>query len=305
MIMDEEDFKRCLKDKTNEINEIIKTYLPAEEGAQKTVIEALNYSVLAGGKRLRPMLMKEVYTLLGGRSRIVEPFMAAIEFIHTYSLVHDDLPAMDNDEYRRGQFTTWRVYGDGMGVLAGDALLNYAFETMLSASSMKTEYEDIYSLYEAMQIISKKSGIYGMVGGQCADLEAEDEKSLLSEEALLFIHEHKTAALIQAAMMAGAILAGADLETIAGIERCAYNIGIAFQIRDDILDVIGDDKELGKSTGSDAENGKQTYVTLHGIEKSEEEVHRLSDEAMKILDSLGGNNDFIKALVAMLVGRRY
>lgn len=293
-----------MNDRVREIEEIIQSYLPKEEGYQFTVLKAMNYSVLAGGKRLRPMLMQEVYRIFGGTARIIEPFMAAIEMIHTYSLVHDDLPAMDNDEYRRGRETTWKVYGDAMGILAGDGLLNYAFETAIKAFDMvNTNTGEMLKVAKALQILAKKAGVYGMIGGQTADIEAEKQNTLTTEQ-LLFIHEHKTAALIQASMMVGAVLAGATEEEVAAVEKCAYNIGIAFQIQDDILDVIGDSSELGKQVGSDAQNHKQTYVTLNGLEKSSEDVKRLSEEALKMIGEFKGEHSFLEKLVRELIHRR-
>lgn len=302
--MDEKTFRDLLDHKTAEAEEILKTFLPEEKGYQKTVIEAMNYSILAGGKRLRPVLMAETYRMFGGDGKIIEPFMAAIEMIHTYSLVHDDLPAMDNDEYRRGRKTTWKVYGDGMGILAGDALLNYAFETALNAFKLTDKKTGASSVAEALSVLAQKAGIYGMIGGQTADVEAEEQNEPLTAAQLLFIHEHKTAALIQAAMMAGAILAGADEADVKSIEKCAYNIGIAFQIQDDILDVIGDSEELGKAVGSDESNNKQTYVTVNGLEKSSEDVEKMSNEAVRILDSFDGEHEFLRELILMLIHRR-
>ena len=305
-----ENFNRLLKKKVEDIEAIIKSYLPEEEGAQKVVLEAMNYSMLAGGKRLRPMLMQETYRLFGGQGDVICPFMAAIEMIHTYSLVHDDLPAMDNDEYRRGRKTTHVVFGEAMGILAGDALLNYAFETMIKAFGVSKEREmgevnpgKLIAIAEAMDVLAKKAGIYGMIGGQTADIEAENKEDV-SLETLLFIHENKTAALIQAAMMVGAILAGAGIGDIERVEKCAYNIGIAFQIQDDILDVIGDGEELGKPIGSDEKNGKTTYVTLKGLEASKAEVERLSKEAISIIQSFGGDSEFLQELVTSLIHRR-
>ena len=265
----------------------------------------MNYSVRAGGKRLRPMLLWETFLLCGGSGEdreIVEPFLAAIEMIHTYSLVHDDLPAMDNDEYRRGKKTTWAVYGETMGILAGDGLLNYAFETAVKSFAYAGTVEKLKRAAAAMEILAGKAGIYGMIGGQTADVEAEGKP--ITEELLLFIHEHKTAALIQSAMTIGAVLAGAEAEQVQALEKCAYNIGIAFQIQDDILDVIGDSSELGKAVGSDAQNEKQTYVTLNGLEKAEADVAALSEEAVRILDSFAGENPFLRQLILELIHRR-
>lgn len=307
--MAEQTFQAILKTKTNEIEEIIKGYLPEETGYQKTVLEAMNYSVVAGGKRLRPMLMQETYRMFGGSGRIVDPFMAAMEMIHTYSLVHDDLPAMDNDEYRRGRKTTWAVYGDAMGILAGDGLLNYAFETALKAFAMKDAeseeptVDELKRIAAAMRVLAKKAGVYGMIGGQTADIESEEQEKALSTEQLLFIHEHKTAALIQSSMMIGAILAGAKEEQVKAIEKCAYNIGVAFQIQDDILDVVGDSKELGKMVGSDAQNHKQTYVTINGLEQSGKDVEKLSKEAVDILNSFEGEHAFLEQLILNLIHR--
>ena len=238
------NFDEELKEKTLHAEAVLKAYLPGEEGYQKTVIEAMNYSVMAGGKRLRPLIMAETFAMFGGEGTLIEPFMAALEMIHNYSLVHDDLPAMDNDEYRRGRKTTHIVYGEGMAVLAGDGLLNYAFETACKAFEYARDYEEYRKVASALAILSKKAGIYGMIGGQCADIEAETAKENVNNELLLFIHEHKTAALIQSAMMIGAILAGADEDEIASLEKCAYTIGVAFQIQDDILDVTGSTQVL-------------------------------------------------------------
>ena len=194
------------------IEEIIKKYLPREEGFHRTLPEAVNYSVLAGGKRLRPMLMEESFRLFNGTGAVIEPFMAALEMIHNYSLVHDDLPAMDNDEYRRGQKTTWAVFGEGMAVLAGDGLLNLAYETAAGAFSFAADFDQMSRIAKALRILGAKSGINGMIAGQTADIEAESGKNPLTQELLLFIHEKKTAALIEAAFMIGAVLAGASDE---------------------------------------------------------------------------------------------
>ena len=308
--MEKDEFKELLLQKTKNLDALLEKFLPVEEGLQKTVEEAMNYSVRAGGKRLRPMLMGETFFLCGGKDedvRLLEPFMAALEMIHTYSLVHDDLPAMDNDMYRRGKKTTWAVYGDAFGVLAGDGLLNYAFETAAGALKACEEREslaDFKKVSKALAILGKKAGIYGMIGGQTADIEAEDQKEAVTGEQLMFIHEHKTAALIEAAMMIGAVLAGAEKEKVEALEKCASNVGIAFQIQDDILDVIGDSRELGKNVGRDAQNHKQTYVTIFGLEKSKEDVAALSEEAVEILKAAGGEQGFLEQLILELIHRR-
>lgn len=294
------NFKEELKDRVDHIEAILKEYLPKEEGWQKTVIAAMNYSVLAGGKRLRPMLMEETYRLFGGKGREIEPFMAAIEMIHTYSLVHDDLPAMDNDEYRRGRKTTHVVYGEAMAILAGDGLLNYAFETAMKSFTMEGDLE---KKVRALSVLAQKAGIYGMIGGQTADIEAEDLGDQVTTEHLMFIHAHKTSALIEAAMMTGAILAGASQEETAQIEKAAYEIGIAFQIQDDILDVTSTLEMLGKPIGSDAKNHKTTYVTLKGLEESRKEQQELSLHAIETIRNIGYSNDFLMELVTSLITR--
>lgn len=310
--MEAQEFDRKLREKTEWAEEVLSRHLPREEGPQRTAAEAMNYSLTAGGKRLRPILMRETYRMCGGTDeRFIGFFMAAIEMIHTYSLVHDDLPAMDNDQYRRGRKTTWCVYGDAMGVLAGDGLLNYAFETAVEAAqySLDAECSDVQKLeqarrvYRALAILGKKAGISGMIGGQTVDIEAEKRPDCTEEE-LIFIHEHKTAALIQAAMMIGAVLAGASEEQVADIEQCARDIGIAFQIQDDILDVAGDSEELGKPVGSDAQNHKQTYVTLKGLEQSKADVETLSKKAAAVLDGFEGEHEFLRQLILTLIHRR-
>lgn len=296
------NFKEALEKKVVHVEEILGSFLPKEEGFQKVVLEAMNYSIMAGGKRLRPIMMEESYHLLGGRGKIVEPFMAALEMIHNYSLVHDDLPAMDNDEYRRGRKTTWKVYGDGMAILAGDGLLNYAYETAVTAFSMTEDREELKRVARALEVLTRKAGVYGMIGGQTADIEAES-KEQITEELLLFIDENKTAALMQAALMIGGILAGASEEAINKLERAAYDIGIAFQIQDDILDVTSTTEVLGKPVGSDEKNHKLTYASLHGLDQAKEEVCRLSGEAVHILKGLGEENDFLIELIHSLIKR--
>lgn len=289
-----------LEEKTKQVESVLNQYLPKEEGFQKTVISAMNYSFLAGGKRLRPMLMQETYRLFGGNGKVIEPFMAAQEMIHTYSLVHDDLPAMDNDEYRRGRKTTHIVYGEGMAILAGDGLLNFAYETACKAFLIESNERVI----EALQVLAAKAGIYGMIGGQTADVEGEDlPPEKVTNELLLFIHTNKTAALIQSSMMIGAILAGAGKEQIQSIEKIAYNVGVAFQIQDDILDVTSTTEVLGKPVGSDEKNHKVTYVSLNGLETAKKDVERLSKEALSLLEKLPGENPFLAELITSLITR--
>lgn len=294
------NFKEEQEKRIQEVEWMIKAYLPKETGYQKTVLSAMNYSILAGGKRLRPLFMWETYKMFGGCGREIEPFMAAIEMVHTYSLVHDDLPAMDNDEYRRGRKTTHVVYGEAMAILAGDALLNMAFETATRAFEMEADPARVGA---ALSIFAKKAGIFGMIGGQTADIEAEDQSEKVTEEQLLFIHEHKTAALIQSAMMTGAILAGASSDDVKKVEQIGYDIGIAFQIQDDILDVTGSMEQLGKPIGSDEKNHKVTYVTLKGLEQAEADQKAISAEAVQLLASFENRNLFLENMVESLITR--
>ena len=290
-------FKEELLKKTEEIEELLKGYLPREEGFQKTVLEAMNYSILAGGKRLRPMLMQETYRMFGGKEKIVEPFMAAIEMIHTYSLVHDDLPAMDNDEYRRGRKTTHAVYGEAFGILAGDALLNYAFETAAGA----LEQELSPRTAKAIGILASKAGIYGMIGGQVVDVESEGQA--ISRDKLDFIYRLKTSALIESSMMIGAVLAGASEDEVEKIRQVAEDVGVAFQIQDDILDVTSTLEVLGKPIHSDEKNEKTTYVTLEGLEQAKKDVEEISRRALGTLISLERKNPFLEELITMLITR--
>ena len=291
------NFKEQMTAKVIEIEEIIKAYMPKEEGPQKLIMEAMNYSVTVGGKRLRPMLMQETFRLFGGEGDVIEPFMAAQEMIHTYSLVHDDLPAMDNDEYRRGKKTTWVAYGEDMAVLAGDGLLNYAFETALKAFGKA----DALKVAEALKILAGKAGIHGMIGGQVVDVMSEEKK--IDMETLLFIHRNKTSALIQSSMMIGAVLASASKEDVEKIEKIGEDIGLAFQIQDDILDVTSSLEVLGKPVHSDEKNEKTTYITLEGLEKSRKDVEEISHRAIDGLRSFERENQFLNELVEMLIHR--
>ena len=253
------NFKEELKRRTEEAEHVIREYLPEESGFAKTMAEAMNYSMTAGGKRLRPILIRETYELFGGKDKLCEPFMAAMEMIHTHSLIHDDLPALDNDDYRRGRLTTHKVYGEAMGVLSGVALLNRAYEVMLSAFDLT---EDKDRVIAAMRIIADKTGINGMLGGQSVDVENDGKP--LEHKMLDYIYKNKTSALIEASMMTGAVLAGASEKELKVVEQAAENIGLAFQIQDDILDVTSTQEELGKPIHSDEKNNKVTYVSLMG-----------------------------------------
>lgn len=287
-----------LEERTCEVEAVIEQYLPEETGHQKTIFQAMNYSVRAGGKRLRPMLMEETYRLFGGQGQEIEPFMAAIEMIHTSSLIHDDLPCMDNDQLRRGMPTVWVKYGYDMAVLAGDALLIYAVETGIKACAMT---RDGNKVAQAVGILAKKTGIYGMIGGQVVDVQLTNQP--IPREKLDFIYRLKTGALLEAAMMIGALLGGASEIELGQVERMASLIGIAFQIQDDILDVTATTEQLGKPVGSDEKNQKTTYVTLEGIEKAKEDVARISAEAIEILHSLPGENLFLEELIRILITR--
>ena len=287
-------------EKVKEIEEILKSYLPEQNGYQRIIMDAMEYSLMAGGKRLRPMLMQETYRLFGGTEKVIEPFMAAQEMIHTYSLVHDDLPAMDDDELRRGRKTTHVVYGEDMGILAGDALLNYAFETAAAAFD---EYpEKALQIGKAMKILGNKAGIYGMLGGQVVDVK--ETGHAVSKDVLDTIYELKTGALIEAAMMIGAILGGASQEEVKTVERIASLVGLAFQVQDDILDVTSTQEELGKPIHSDEKNEKTTYVTLLGIDDAKKVVEEKSEEAISLLRTLPNENPYLEELLMELIHRK-
>ena len=292
-------FLEQLKDRVENVEQIINQYLPKEEGYQKKVLEAMNYTMKAGGKRIRPLLMYEVYKAFGGKEKIIEPFMAAIEMIHTYSLIHDDLPALDNDDYRRGRKTAHVVYGEDIAILAGDGLLNYAFEVATSAFTMKAGDTKVE---RAFQVLATKPGIYGMIGGQTADVVSTGKSLTLDE--ILYIHEKKTAALLQCAFMIGGILAGATTEEVTQLEIAGKEIGLAFQIQDDILDLIGDEKEIGKPVASDEKNGKITYVTIKGLEQSQKDVQELTKNGICRMENMGIKQPFLMDLLNSLVDRK-
>ena len=293
------NFKEEYQNRIRSIENILKKYLPCQEGYQKIIMEAMEYSLMAGGKRLRPMLMKESYALFGGEGEVIEPFMAAIEMIHTYSLVHDDLPAMDNDEYRRGRKTTHVVYGEDMGILTGDALLNYAFETACRAFDIAPEESG--RIGQALKILAGKAGIYGMIGGQVVDVK--ESGHILTGEMLDFIYRLKTSALIESSMMIGAVLAGAGAEDTEKMEQIARGIGLAFQIQDDILDVTSTTEVLGKPVHSDEKNEKTTYVTWKGLEGARQEVSRMTEEAVRALRAIQPDGGFLEELLKSLVCR--
>ncbi|MDF2485896.1 MAG: hypothetical protein K0R46_2064 [Herbinix sp.] len=301
------NFEQELKNKVIRVEDILSRFCPREEGYQKLIMEAMNYSLMAGGKRLRPVMMEQTYQLFDGEDlAMIEPFMAAIEMIHTYSLVHDDLPAMDNDDYRRGRKTTHVIYGEAMGILAGDGLLNYAFETALKSfevidSNNNKAILKYRRVARAMQVLSTKAGIYGMIGGQVIDMA--DYQGEPSRNRLDHMYRLKTAALIEASMMIGAILAGASEENVDRIEQIAGDIGLAFQIKDDILDVTSTPEKLGKPVHSDEKNEKTTYVTLMELESANQEVARISKRAMQNFEALPYKNEFLKKLIDKLINR--
>jgi geranylgeranyl diphosphate synthase type II len=293
-------FKSSLKYRVDYIEKLLKEHMPEEKGYQKTIFEAMNYSLKAGGKRLRPILTLEACRIVGGNEEDVIPFAIAIEMIHTYSLIHDDLPALDNDDLRRGVPTNHKVYGDAMAILAGDGLLNYAFEIMLSSSIGK---ENPAKYLNAINEIAKSSGVYGMIGGQVVDIESEDKK--IEMEKLDFIHLNKTAAIIVGCMRAGAIIGDATEEQLENITKYATNIGLSFQIADDILDITGDESKLGKKVGSDIDNNKSTYPSLIGLEKSKEIANDLINEAKTRISNIKGDTEFLNDLAEYIVARDY
>ena len=294
------EFKQALKERANQVESLLKQYMPKEEGYQKTIIEAMNYSLSAGGKRLRPILAIEACSIVGGNIEDVIPFAVAIEMIHTYSLIHDDLPALDNDDLRRGKKTNHIVFGEDMAILAGDALLNYAFEVMLSNSIDK---DNPNKYLKAINEIAKTSGIYGMIGGQVVDIQSENKQ--ISKERLDYIHNNKTAAIIIGCMRAGAIIGNATEEQLENITKYAKNIGLSFQIVDDILDIIGDESKLGKKVGSDIENQKSTYPSLIGLEESKKVAYELIKEAKNSIELIDSNSKFLNGLADYIIDREY
>ena len=293
------NFKEQLSKETSCIDNIIEKYLPEAKGHAEYIKSAMDYSVEAGGKRIRPMIMLETYKLCNGTNEEeLYPFMAALEMIHTYSLVHDDLPAMDNDDYRRGKLTTHKKFGEDFGILAGDGLLNLAYETMLSAIHKAAKTGDAQAVLRysaAADVIANKAGVDGMVGGQSLDVMLTDKP--MNEEQLDYIFRLKTGALIEAAFMAGC-----DENVTKLLEETGYNIGFAFQIKDDILDVTSTQEVLGKPVLSDERNNKTTYVTLYGMEKAEKDTADMSVKALETLKTIG-HNEYLEDLITMLIHR--
>ncbi len=292
------EWKQQLRDYVNLTNRYLEELLQEAPELNKTVVEAMKYSLHAGGKRLRPVLMLAAYRLFGSNVEEVLPYAAAIEMIHTYSLIHDDLPAMDNDDYRRGKLTNHMVFGEGVAILAGDGLLNYAFELMLEKALKE---ENPRPFVEAAYLVAKASGINGMIGGQTVDLESENKS--ISADTLEYIHLNKTAAIITASLKAGAIIGGAAEADIQNMETIGLALGLAFQIQDDILDIVGDQAKLGKRIGSDVDNHKSTYPSIHGLEASYLKVRQLTEAIYGTLDHYGEGGIFLKELSSHLMKR--
>lgn len=259
--------------------------------------EAMLYSLMAGGKRLRPTLALATAELFEKELKEVVAFACAIEMIHTYSLIHDDLPAMDNDDFRRGKPTSHKVFGEAMAILAGDALLNLAYETMLKDALAGNSIKKL----KAMEVIAQYAGSLGMIGGQVIDLNGEGRRADCDE--LKTMHKLKTGALIKAPVEAAAIICCADEKQFAALSNYAANLGLAFQIKDDILDIEGSMEEMGKKPGSDALSDKSTYVTLYGLEKSKQMLNDVTNEGIAFLEQFGNRADFLRELASALVTR--
>jgi geranylgeranyl diphosphate synthase type II len=286
------DFNQQLYEYIKEVDMYLNEFLPNEQEIPDVIVEAMHYSVSAGGKRLRPILLIEAAKCIGADKNMVLPLASAIEMIHTYSLIHDDLPAMDNDDYRRGKLTNHKVFGEGMAILAGDALLNYSFEIMIN--NVPKDIDNLRNYVKAIQEIAKAAGIKGMIGGQVKDLECEGKT--MDIDTLNYIHTHKTGALIRASLRAGAIAAGATKKELDALTIYGEKLGLAFQIVDDVLDIIGDEKKLGKPVGSDKNNQKITYPAIYGIEKSKEMVDKLLKEALQKIEPFGPKSKFLGEL---------
>mgnify|MGYP004644201675 FL=1 len=287
-------FERYIPVIENKLNEL----LPESGERYSSAVNAMRYSLLSGGKRIRPILLLEFYSLFGGRAESALNFAAAIEMIHTYSLIHDDLPCMDNDDMRRGRPSCHKAFGYDTALLAGDALLTHAFFAAANAVDIPPE-----RVSRAISVLAQKAGIYGMVGGQVMDLDFE--KNGANGEELTAMYIKKTSCLLEAAAMCGAVLAGADEETVKKTEEYAENLGLAFQITDDILDCTADEKTLGKPIGSDEKNGKTTFVTLLGLDGAKQRAALLTKKAEDILNGFSGDTSYLKELTEYLLNRNY
>ena len=289
--------KALLKEKAAQIDKALDAYLPSRDNLQSVIYDAMRYSLFAGGKRLRPILMLETAKMCGGSENEVMPFACAMEMIHTYSLIHDDLPAMDNDDLRRGKPTNHIKYGEAVAILAGDALVNKAFEIVSEHGG-----KDPARAMKAVSVLAKSSGTEGMIGGQIADMESEGKE--ITRDTLEYLHSLKTGAIIRSSCVIGAVMSDADETLVRAADEFARNLGIAFQIRDDILDVTGSEAELGKPIGSDARENKNTYVTLYGLRKAEELSALYSKKAKDALDVFGDRADFLLRLTDYLALRK-
>ncbi|WP_010252615.1 polyprenyl synthetase family protein [Acetivibrio cellulolyticus] len=282
------------------VNAFLDNYVKENDLLEKSVYSAMRYSLLAGGKRLRPVLALAVCELLGGDINEVMPFACAIEMVHTYSLIHDDLPAMDNDDFRRGKLTNHKKFGEAIAILAGDGLLNLAFELMIESTATDNCNNAVQKV-KAMSYIAKSSGIHGMIAGQVIDTESENKE--VAYETLEYMHKCKTGALIKAPVVSSAIICNASEEDLRSLEAYAGNLGLAFQIKDDILDVEGSTEKLGKKVGSDESNKKTTYVSLYGLEKSKQMLRETTEEAIKNIGKFGPNANFLRELAEYLIVR--
>lgn len=291
------DLASYLKDKKQLVDTALEASLPITR--PEKIYEAMRYSLLAGGKRLRPILCLTTCELMGGTIEMALPTACALEMIHTMSLIHDDLPSMDNDDYRRGKLTNHKVYGEDIAILAGDALLSYAFEYVAT----QTRQVALPNLVDVLGRLGRTVGAAGLVGGQVLDLESEG-KSDVTVETLKFIHIHKTGALLETSVVSGAMLAGASPEDIQRLSRYAQNIGLAFQIVDDILDITATQEELGKTAGKDERAQKATYPSLWGIEESQKQAQTLIDEAIAQLDSYGEKATPLAAIANFIITRK-
>ncbi len=294
------DFKNKMNIWVGEVNKALDAFVPEKSSPEANIYRAMRYSLMAGGKRMRPVLSLAVCELLDGSMEEVMPYACAIEMIHTYSLIHDDLPAMDNDDYRRGRLTSHKVFGEGIAVLAGDALLNHAFETMINYTYSNPG--GITAKLKAMSVIATASGANGMIGGQVVDLESEDRE--IQAEILRYMHRCKTGAMINASVLSAAILCKAEKKDIEALETYSNNIGLAFQIKDDILDIEGNPEKLGKNIGSDIDNKKTTFITLYGMEASKRMLAELTAEAIDAVEArFAEKAGFLKYLAEYLLKR--
>lgn len=290
------DFYKEFQERIVEVNKALEKFNEEKDTPQNTIYKAMNYSLHAGGKRVRPVIMMAVAELMGSTRESVMPFACAVEMIHTYSLIHDDLPCMDDDDLRRGKPTNHKVFGEAMAVLAGDALLNKAFEVILKNSQLSPNMT-----LAAMSEIASAAGTEGMIGGQVIDIESEGKQ--IDAVTLMTLHLHKTAALIMTSARVGALLGGGGREDLVAMEEFARYLGIAFQIKDDILDIVGNEETLGKKTGVDAAHGKSTFVSIYGMEQSENMLNDYTQKAINTLAPYGEKAEFLIELSKFLLAR--